>query len=133
MGETSVILIVAAGLFLIYKKAAPWRLAVSCLAGGVVAGFTMRLFGVGPPLLYSFISGAFLFGCVFIVTEPITGPKTPAGQWLYGFIVGSLTVILREYSNFSEGFMFTILLMNAFVPLIDFSVNQAMQIKQAVK
>lgn len=133
MGETSAILIIAAGLFLIYKKAAPWRLAVSCIAGGFIAALLLRMFGAGPPLLYTFISGAFLFGSVFIVTEPITGPKTNAGQLIYGLIVGSLTVILREYSNFTEGFMFSILLMNAFVPLIDIGVKQARQAGQAAK
>jgi Na+-transporting NADH:ubiquinone oxidoreductase subunit B len=133
MGETSVILIIAAGLFLIYKKAAPWRLAVSCIAGGFIASLFLRMFGAGPPLLYTFISGAFLFGSVFIVTEPITGPKTSQGQLIYGLIVGSLTVILREYSNFTEGFMFSILLMNAFVPLIDMGIKQAGQARQAAK
>ena len=133
MGETSVVLIILAGIFLIYKKAAPWRLAVSCILGGLITGSLMRMSGAGPPLIYTFISGAFLFGSIFIVTEPITGPKTLAGQLIYGFIVGSLTVILREYSNFSEGFMFSILLMNAFVPLIDRGVKQAGQLKQAAK
>ncbi len=130
MGETSVILIIAAGIFLIYKKAAPWRLAVSCISGGLLVAFLVRMFIAGPPVLYTFISGAFLFGSIFIVTEPITGPKTPSGQLIYGFLVGGLTVILREYSNFTEGFMFSILLMNAFVPLIDMGVKQAAQKKQ---
>lgn len=66
-----------------------------------------------------------------MVTEPISGPKTHTGQLLYGFIVGSLTVVLRAFSNFSEGFMFSILLMNAFAPLIDLGVNQAKEKTQA--
>ena len=131
MGETSAILIAAAGLFLVYKKAASWRLVVSCIAGGIAAGTIMRFFGNGPSIPYIFLSGAFLFGSVFVATEPITGPKTPAGQLIYGFTAGSLTVLLREYSNFSEGFMFSILLLNAFVPLIDFGVRQAKTMKQA--
>jgi len=125
MGETSALLIMVAGIFLVYKKAASWRLVLSCLAGGLVAGTIMRFFGSGPTLAYIFLSGAFLFGSVFVVTEPISGPKTHAGQLFYGFIVGSLTVVLREFSNFSEGFMFSILLMNAFAPLIDLGINQA--------
>jgi Na+-transporting NADH:ubiquinone oxidoreductase subunit B len=133
MGETSVILILAAGLYLIIKKAAPWRLALSCISGGLIAAFSLRIFMAGPPILYTFISGAFLFGSFFIVTEPITGPKTTSGQLIYGFIVGGLTVILREYSNFSEGFMFSILLMNAFVPLIDMGVKQTKQTGQTEK
>jgi len=131
MGETSALLIIVAGLFLVYKKAASWRLVVSCLAGGLVAGTIMRIFWNGPPIPYIFLSGAFLFGCVFVVTEPISGPKTQPAQIIYGFIVGSLTIILRKFSNFSEGFMFSILLMNAFAPLMDFWVNQAKQKKQA--
>ncbi len=130
MGETSVILIIAAGIFLILKKAASWRLCLSCILGGLLSALILMTFGQGPPLVYTFVSGAFLFGCVFIVTEPISGPKTTQGQLIYGFIVGGLTVILREYSNFSEGFMFSILLMNAFVPLIDMGVKQAKQKKQ---
>ena len=133
MGETSVILILAAGIFLIYKKAAPWRLTVSCLVGGFISAFILKIFGGGPSLIYTFISGAFLFGSVFIVTEPITGPKTNAGQLIYGIIVGGLTVILREYSNFAEGFMFSILLMNAFVPLIDMGVKETRQKKQVAR
>jgi Na+-transporting NADH:ubiquinone oxidoreductase subunit B len=53
------------------------------------------------------------------VTEPISGAKTKAGQWIYGFMIGGLTMVLRGYSNFSEGVMFSVLIMNAFVPLID--------------
>ena len=133
MGETSVILIIAAGLFLIYKKAASWRLMVSCIAGGFISAFMFRMFGGGSPLIYTFISGAFLFGSIFIVTEPITAPKTGSGQIIYGLIVGGLTVILRKYSNFPEGFMFSILLMNAFVPLIDLAVKRTVKIKQAAR
>jgi Na+-transporting NADH:ubiquinone oxidoreductase subunit B len=133
MGETSAVLILAAGLFLIFKKAAPWRLAVSCIAGGLICGILMRAFGAGPPVIYIFISGAFLFGSFFIVTEPISGPKTSTGQLIYGFLVGALTVILREYSNFTEGFMFSILLLNAFVPLIDMGVMQSKQLSQVTK
>ena len=52
-------------------------------------------------------------------TEPISGAKTKSGQWIYGFAIGALTVILRGYSNFSEGIMFSVLMMNAFAPLLD--------------
>lgn len=133
MGETSVLLILAAGLFLVYKKAASWRLVASCIAGGFISAFMFRMFGGGSPLIYTFISGAFLFGSIFIVTEPITAPKTGSGQIIYGLIVGGLTVILRKYSNFPEGFMFSILLMNAFVPLIDLAVKRTVKIKQAAR
>jgi Na+-translocating ferredoxin:NAD+ oxidoreductase RnfD subunit len=68
-----------------------------------------------------------------VVTEPISGAKTNSGQLIYGFMVGGLTIILREYSNFPEGFMFSVLLMNAFVPLIDYSVSHVKELRKGVK
>lgn len=125
LGETSAILIILAGIFIIYKKAASWRLTLACLLGGTAISVTFTLTGLSPApsFLYALVSGSFLFGCVFVVTEPITGAKTNPGQWIYGFMTGGLTMIFREYSNFMEGFMFSILLMNAFVPLIDHTVR----------
>jgi Na+-transporting NADH:ubiquinone oxidoreductase subunit B len=67
-----------------------------------------------------------------VVTEPISGAKTEYGQWIYGFMVGSLIVVLRGFSNFPEGVMFSILIMNAFVPLIDQAVRRMQASKKAV-
>jgi Na+-transporting NADH:ubiquinone oxidoreductase subunit B len=131
MGETSVILIILAGLFLLYKKAAQWRLMLSCLIGGIITCLVLRWWIPGdvPPLIYTLLSGSFLFGCVFVVTEPISGPKSRSGQMFYGFLVGGLTIVLRGFSNFAEGFMFSVLLMNAFVPLIDYAVGKVKEKK----
>jgi Na+-transporting NADH:ubiquinone oxidoreductase subunit B len=126
LGETSAILILLGGAYIIYKKAAPWRLAVSCLLGGVVLSSVLHLAGastVASPI-YLLFAGSFLFGTVFVVTEPISGAKTKPGQWIYGFMIGGLTIVLRGFSNFSEGIMFAVLLMNAFVPLLDQTVRQ---------
>jgi len=135
IGETSALLIILGGIFLFIKKAASWKLALSCLSGGLFiwAILTLSRSGNATPLIYTLLSGSFLFGCAFVVTEPISGAKTGPGQLIYGFSVGGLTIILREFSNFSEGFMFSVLLMNAFVPLIDYSVNQIKGLKQGVK
>ena len=134
LGETSALLILLGGLYLISKKAAPWRLAVSCLTGGVLVSTFLHSFGVAavPSPLVTLLSGSFLFGSVFVVTEPISGAKTGYGQWIYGFMVGGLTVVLRGFSNFPEGVMFSILIMNAFVPLIDQTVRRAQAAKKAV-
>jgi Na+-transporting NADH:ubiquinone oxidoreductase subunit B len=125
LGETSALLIVLCGLWIIYKKAAPWRLAVSCLIGGVVLSGLLNLFGADhiPGPLLTLLSGSFLFGAFFIVTEPISGAKTKPGQWVYGFLIGGLIVVLRGYSNFPEGVMFSVLLFNAFVPILDQTVQ----------
>jgi len=133
MGETSALLIVLGGLYIIYKKAAPWRLALSCLLGGIALSSLLNISGQGsmPVPWIALLSGSFLFGSFFVVTEPISGAKTKAGQWIYGFMIGGLTMVLRGYSNFSEGIMFSVLIMNAFVPLIDQIVGKRQQTKKA--
>jgi Na+-transporting NADH:ubiquinone oxidoreductase subunit B len=77
-----------------------------------------------PSPLSTLLAGSFLFGAFFVVTEPVSGPKTKAGQWIYGGLTGVLIVILRAFSNFSEGVMFSVLIMNAFVPLLDLTVRR---------
>jgi Na+-transporting NADH:ubiquinone oxidoreductase subunit B len=134
LGETSALLILLGGIYLIYKKAAPWRLAASCLIGGILVSTFLHSFGIAavPSALVTLLSGSFLFGSVFVVTEPISGAKTEYGQWIYGFMVGGLTVVLRGFSNFPEGVMFSVLIMNAFVPLIDQTVRRTQVAKKAV-
>lgn len=135
LGETSALLIIICGCFLIYKKAAPWRLAVSCLIGGIGFSGLFSLLGfsqIANPL-YTILSGAFLFGTFFIVTEPISGSKTKPGQWIYGFFIGSLVVVFRGWANFPEGLMFAVLIMNAFVPLMDQTIQQIQQARKAAK
>jgi Na+-transporting NADH:ubiquinone oxidoreductase subunit B len=121
MGEMCALLILVGGAFILYKRAAPWRLALSSLLGGVIVGGLLHVlgFGVIPSPLMTLLSGSFLFGSLFVVTEPVSGPKTKTAQWIYGFFIGSITVVLRGFSNFSEGIMFSVLIMNAFVPLMD--------------
>jgi Na+-transporting NADH:ubiquinone oxidoreductase subunit B len=126
LGETSVLLILCGGLFIVYKKAASWRLVLSCLLGGSAAALILRMAGIGQilSLLSTLTAGSFLFGAFFVVTEPVSGAKTKAGQWIYGFLIGSLIVVLRRFSGFSEGVMFSVLILNAFVPLLDQTVRQ---------
>jgi Na+-transporting NADH:ubiquinone oxidoreductase subunit B len=133
LGETSVLLVLLGGIYIVYKKAAPWRLALSCLLGGIVLSSILHWAGVGsvPSPIWTLVSGSFLFGSAFVVTEPISGAKTKLGQWIYGFMIGGLTVVLRGFSNFSEGIMFSVLLMNAFVPLIDQTVRRYQARKKA--
>ncbi len=126
LGETSVWLILLGGIYIIVKKSAPWRLAVSCLLGGIVMSLVLRTLGIQgvPDPITSLLAGSFLFGAFFVVTEPISGPKTKAAQWIYGFIIGGLTIVLRRFSNFSAGIMFSVLFMNMFVPIMDTTVNE---------
>ncbi len=134
MGETSAVLIALGGAYILYKKAAQWRLAVSCLLGAFLTAsvlFMLKIPGVPDPLTFM-MAGSLLFGAFFVVTEPISGPKTKPAQWIYGLIIGALTIILRRWSNFPEGIMFSVLFMNTFVPLLDRGV-QAYQKKVPAK
>jgi Na+-transporting NADH:ubiquinone oxidoreductase subunit B len=126
LGETSAFLILLGGAYVIYKKAAPWRLALSCVTGGLLLSTILYVVGFEqiPSPMATLLSGSFLFGSAFVVTEPISGAKTKLGQWIYGFMIGGLTIVLRGFSNFSEGIMFSVLLMNAFVPIIDQTIGR---------
>lgn len=126
MGETSAVLIAIGGAYILYKKAAQWRLAFSCLLGAFLASsvfYILKIPGIPNPMTFM-MAGSLLFGAFFVVTEPISGPKTKPAQWIYGLTIGALTIVLRRWSNFPEGIMFSVLFMNTFVPLLDRAVQQ---------
>jgi Na+-transporting NADH:ubiquinone oxidoreductase subunit B len=125
MGETSAILILIGAVYLIKTRVADWRLMAG-MAGGFVA-LSSVLSLIQPEIvvnpLYGVLSGSFLFTMVFIITEPISATKKSKGKLIYGFLIGSLVVIIRGYSLFSEGTTFAMLIGNTFAPLIDEGVR----------
>ncbi len=127
LGETSAFLIILGAIYIISSKTASWKLAISCLLGAITASFFLKTAGVEGALstLQTLLSGSLLFGAAFVVTEPITGAKTMPGQWVYGASIGVLSVILRQFSNFPEGLMFSVLLMNSIVPIMDRAFRKA--------
>ena len=125
MGETSAILILIGAIYLIKTKAADWRPMAGMASGFfLLSGILSMLQAetVANPL-YGFLSGPFLFTMVFIVTEPISSPKTAKGKVIYGFLIGMIVVIIRGYALFTEGTTFAILIGNTFGPLIDEGVR----------
>jgi Na+-transporting NADH:ubiquinone oxidoreductase subunit B len=136
IGETNKILIILSAIFLIYTGVTSWRIMLGCVIGLVATALLTNL--VAPyssnamltiPPHYHLVMGSFLFGTVFMATEPVTSSHTEIGKWYYGFFIGMLTVIIRSINPaYPEGIMLAILLMNAFAPLIDYFV-----IKQNIK
>lgn len=124
MGETSAILIIIGGLFLIYTRVANWRLPLATIIGAMLMAAVMN--SINPVRfadpLYHFVAGGLLFGAFFMVTDPVTAPFTSLGKWIYGFLIGVITIVIRNLSGFPEGVMFAILLMNMFAPVIDDAV-----------
>lgn len=140
VGETSTFLILLAGLFLIYTKIASWRIMVSAVFGALVMGLLFN--GVvnagwiaegskfyslmSTPFWQHLIIGGFAFGVVFMATDPVTGSQTNKGKWIYGFLIGFISIMIRVFNPaYPEGVMLAILLMNVFAPTIDHYVIQS--------
>ena len=143
IGETNKLLILLGAFFLIYCGIASWRIMVSSVLGLVFTallfnllnyftvdgilqsgGFPNAMLTITP--LQHILIGSFLFGTVFMATEPVTSSHTNTGRWIYGFLIGVLTVIIRSINPaYPEGVFLAILIMNMFAPLIDYYVVQA--------
>ena len=134
VGETSVIAILLGAILLIWTGVASWKTMVSSIVGGLAIGYLG--FAVGAtdlPGYYQLVMGGFLFGTVFMATDPVTSAQTECGKWIYGFLVGALAVTVRIWNpGYPEGMMLAILLMNTFAPLIDHYVIEG-QIKRRAK
>jgi Na+-transporting NADH:ubiquinone oxidoreductase subunit B len=126
-GETSVIAILLGAILLVWTGVASWKIMVSSVAGGLLVGWLGQLAGSTTlPCWYQLVLGGFLFGTVFMATDPVTAAQTETGKWIYGFLVGALAVMVRLWNpGYMEGMMLAILLMNTLAPLIDHCVVTA--------
>ncbi|MDP2938907.1 MAG: RnfABCDGE type electron transport complex subunit D [Candidatus Omnitrophota bacterium] len=121
IGETFRLGIIIGGIFLILTKISNWRLPLSYLIFLAIFSVLGNHFvseKIALPLS-QILSGGFLFGACFMVTDPVTSPFTKAGKWIAGLLLGLTTVLIRGLSGYVEGVMFSILLVNALAPLID--------------
>jgi len=121
MGETCRIVIILGGIFLILTKVSNWRVPVSYLSTVYVFSLIGNRFmteSIAPPVFQLF-SGGLMFGAFFMATDPVTSPFTRPGKYIFGICCGILTVLIRTFSVYVEGVMFSIVIMNAFNPLID--------------
>jgi Na+-transporting NADH:ubiquinone oxidoreductase subunit B len=130
MGETSTLAILIGAVILLYTGVASWKIMVSCIAGALATGWVLNGVAVNPymaiPPYYHLLMGGFAFGAVFMATDPVTSAQTATGKWIYGLLIGVLTVLIRVFNHgYPEGMMLSILFMNAFAPLIDHYVVAA--------
>ena len=134
VGETSVIAILIGAFILIWTGVASWKIMVSSVVGGLAIGYLGYAVGATDlPGYYQLVMGGFLFGTVFMATDPVTSAQTECGKWIYGFLVGALAVTVRLWNpGYPEGMMLAILLMNTFAPLIDHYVIEG-SIKRRAK
>lgn len=138
VGETSVIAILLGACLLLITGIASWKTMLSIFVGGGLTAFLFNIGGIETaaaqtPWYMHLVLGGFAFGAVFMATDPVTSARTETGKWIYGFLIGMMAIVIRVLNpGYPEGMMLSILLMNAFAPLIDWCVVQV-NIKKRLK
>ena len=117
----SPLLILLCGSYLALRRYLDWRIPMSILGGAAVVAWALFAFNPThyPNPFFMLFSGGLILGAVYMATDMATSPVTPRGMWLYGGLIGLLTVVIRYYSGLPEGVMYAILIANAATPLIE--------------
>lgn len=147
VGETSTFLILLGGLFLIFTKIGSWRIMLSSVLGALIMGLIFNgvvnagwiqegssFYGLMSEIWWHhLLIGGLAFGIVYMATDPVTASQTNKGKWIYGFLIGFISVLIRVFNPaYPEGVMLAILLMNVFAPTIDHYVVKG-NIKKRMK
>lgn len=130
IGETSSLMCLIGAAILIMTGVGSWKIITGVFAGAYLMGLGMNAIGLNEfmlmPAQYHLVIGGLAFGAVFMASDPVTAAQTETGKWVYGILIGVLTVVIRVFNPaYPEGIMLAILLMNVFAPLIDYSVVNA--------
>ena len=130
IGETSTLMVLIGAGILLFSGVASWKIMLSAFGGAYLMGIAMNLLAVNEymalPAHYHLVMGGVAFGIVFMATDPVSASQTESGKWLYGLLIGVLTIIIRVTNPaYPEGIMLAVLFMNVFAPLIDYYVVQA--------
>jgi len=139
VGETSTFLILIGAAILIFTKIGSWRIILSAFIGAAVMGLifnqvvaadiiteSSKFYGLMNTVWWEHLTiGGLAFGAVFMATDPVTGSQTNKGKWIYGFLIGFISIMIRVFNPaYPEGVFLAILLMNVFAPTIDHYVVQ---------
>ena len=130
IGETSTLMCILGAVILITTGVGSWKIILSVVLGTLFMGVIFNLAGTNSfmqmPPHYHLVAGGLAFGAVYMATDPVSASHTELGKWIYGFLIGVITVLIRVINPaYPEGIMLAILFMNVFAPLIDFYVVEA--------
>jgi Na+-transporting NADH:ubiquinone oxidoreductase subunit B len=147
VGETSTLLILLGAAFLIFTKIGSWRIIISTFIGAAVMGLifnavvnaniiteSSKFYGLMNTVWWEHLMiGGLAFGAVYMATDPVTASQTNKGKWIYGFLIGFISIMIRVFNPaYPEGVFLAILLMNVFAPTIDHYVVQG-NVKKRLK
>jgi len=120
LGETNALACLLGGFYLLLRRTISWHIPAGVLIAATAIGLPVQIWGHSQmSLAYHLLGGAMLFGAFFIATDLVTSPLTPKGKFIFGLGVGALVMLFRLLSNYPEGVMFAVLIMNAMTPLIN--------------
>lgn len=130
IGETSTLMCLIGAFILIATGVGSWKIMLSVVLGTLAMGSLFNIAGgnsfLEMPAYYHLVIGGLAFGAVFMATDPVSAAQTELGKWIYGFLIGVITVLIRVVNPaYPEGIMLAILFMNVFAPLVDFYVVEA--------
>src|SRR5690606_15128798 len=132
MGETSTLACLLGAILLIVTGVGSWRIMAGVVVGTIAMASVVNLIGseTNPyfhvPFWWHMVLGGWAFGTVYMATDPVTAAQTQTGRWIFGILVGVMTVLIRVVNPaYPEGMMLAILFMNVFAPTIDYFVVRA--------
>lgn len=133
MGVTSAMLILIGGVYLFWTKTASRTIILSLVITYAVLVQALHWLGVPPvpDASTAVLGGGFLLGAFFMATDPVSSPRTEPARIFYGIIIAVSTLVIRNYSIFNGGLMFSILLGNMFAPILDYGVKSWQDRKKA--
>ena len=120
IGETSFLLLLIGGIFLLVTKTIDWRIPLGMFISLVVVSliFCLGMPGRFPSPIYHVLAGGFALGAFFMATDMVTCPSSHLGAWIYALLIGAVLAILRAFGSSPEYMMYSILIGNMFMPLI---------------
>lgn len=126
LGEVCALALILGGIFLIWKRVITWHIPVAVIGTAALFAVISGMCGGGPEgmctgkfVAYELLSGGLMLGAFFMATDYVTSPMTAVGKLIFGFGIGFIMMVIRQWGNYPEGMSFAILIMNAVVPLIN--------------